>query len=234
MSVSSSIMAPTRGVAVGKASQHETARGPLPGAAREALRLWDLHDWHVRKTPLFAQADEQLLEIPKHSGVIRDDPRTGTILALGTIGRRNVPIQNEYHAEVIMWMLGVQEVAFLDAGHTGHGQQVFLVCDLPSGFVINSEESGVRPSQGEFELVSVNRHDGGALWFHTVRRGTWKSALRPLFEPRGTDMLPIRTLRDHALSSAHLRHNASRSGIPGKLFRDLRLDLVGGGALGGL
>ncbi|WP_309064912.1 hypothetical protein [Microbacterium sp.] len=197
---------------------------------RRALRRWQLHDWHVRKTPLVAQDDGTHIDVPKHSAVIRDVPG-GLPIALGTIGRRNTPIQNEELADLIMRILSLISVDFVDAGYTGLGEQVFLVCDIPSGFVVISDQPTKPPTRGDFEVVAVNRHDGGALWFHVVPRGTWKTALRPLFDPRSADPPATRALKEHALSSTRLRHNASRAGIATKLRADLRLDREGGGPL---
>lgn len=216
------------------ASQQGSSGGPSRESSRDALLAWDLHDWNVRKVPLLADLDGERLEVRKHSAVVRDDPNSSEIIVLGTIGRRNTPIQNEDQVELMMWLLGLRRIDFVDAGFSGQGEQVFLVSDLPSGFMINSEMAGVPPTQGEFELVSVNHHDGGALRFDILPRGTWTSAIRPLFAPRGTDRLPTHALKDQALSRAYVRHNASRRGLPGKLAKELRLDRQGGGALGDL
>lgn len=218
---------------MGRTPEQESTVNPASEAVRMALVPYDLHSWHVRKTPIFAQVDGHRIEIPKHSGVVRD-PESGAAVPLGTVGRRNNPIQNEEHAALMMWILGLRKIEFIDAGYTGNGEQVFMACSVPPDFVIASDQPGTPPTHGEFELVSVNHHDGGALWFHVVERGTWTAALRPLFEPRSSKIVPTGALKKHALSSAHIQHNASRDGIAGKLRRDLRLDLLGEGPIGDL
>lgn len=218
---------------MGTAPEQENVASPASDAVRTALMPHDLHNWNVRNTPIFAEVDGHRIEIPQHSGVIRD-PEFGAAVPLGTVGRRNNPIQNEERVALMMWILGLRTIEFIDAGYTGNGEQVFMACTVPPAFVIASDHPGTSPTDGEFELISVNHHDGGALWFHVVQRGTWTAALRSLFEPRSSKIVPTGALKKHALSSACFRHNASRDGIAGKLRRDLRLGLLGEGPIGNL
>lgn len=208
------------------------ADSALSPAIGGELARWDLADWNVRRAPLVSLDTSGTLDVPGHSAVVRDDPRTETTIPLGVIGSNNNPIQNEEQAELLMQILGLDRLDLLDAGYLRDGNQVFLVCEVPAGFVVDSTELGASPTRGVFELLTLNHHDGsGALWFYVLPIGTWTSTLRPLFDPVSVRQPGTAHVRQHALTRASLKHHASRRGIAGKLRRDLRLSLAHSAAI---
>lgn len=205
---------------------------PPAEAVREELTRWGLAGWNVRKDPLVALDGTGTVAVRGLFAVIRDDPATSSSIGLGVVGNHNSPIQNEQQAELLMRIVGVPRLEFLDAGAVGDGHQVYLVGDLPTDIEIDAGRLGIPPIHAPFEIVTLNHHDGsGALWFYVLPAGTWDSALRPLFGSHGVRPSGTRWIADHAVTMAHLRHNASRRGIAGKLRRDLGLERRGGGAL---
>lgn len=201
-------------------------------AVREALRPWELHDWNVRKVPMMALDTSGTADVPAAACVMRDDPETGRAVPLGVVGNHNSPIQNEQQAQLLMRILGLRHLRLNDAGYISDGREVFLVCDVPLGVVIDTGRLGDAPLRGPFELVSLNHHDGsGALWFYVLPAGTWYSTLRPLVAPLGQRQPGNRWIARHAVAHAHVRHNASLRGIAGKLRHDLGICLPGDGPI---
>ncbi|MDO5504417.1 MAG: DUF932 domain-containing protein [Actinomycetia bacterium] len=166
--------------------------------AEEAMRLGHLGGWDVRTVPLTAtevtEEGVSSIEVPDTFATVRTSPWTGQAEALGVVGNRYQPIQNEEHAEILNRLVDESGAIFDTAGSVRGGRQVFITMRLPQTVKV----AGV--DEVAMNLAALNSHDGS-------------QAFRILVTPVRVVCANTQAaaLRDNAASIA-VRHTASAQG----------------------
>lgn len=134
----------------------------------EALEYCHMANWNVRKIPHRqnievedGQGGTRIAEvaIPNMYTVLRDSPFTGEPEALGAVGRKWTPFQNESVANLcrrLRDMGGVKPAAY---GVLGGGRKTFLAMKFPEGLQFHSPHSGLVDTT-DLYLTVFNSHDG--------------------------------------------------------------------------
>lgn len=128
----------------------------LPGAmtADEALEAAHLSGWNVRKLPLVAEVEGNLVAVPDRFTVVRDNPIHRGVEALGVVGDRYTVVQNEEHAQFLDNLVDESGAHFETAGALRGGRQTFITMKVPAHINIG----GVDPF--DTYLAAINSHDG--------------------------------------------------------------------------
>lgn len=122
----------------------------------EALSHAHLSDWNVRTSPLTAAVEGVTVDVPNAFVVLRDNPADGSVEALGAVGDRYRPVQNE-EAFAIVPFLEDLGASVETAGSIRNGRQVFLSLSMSNGFVIDPDGAGDRIQN---YLLLSSSHDG--------------------------------------------------------------------------
>jgi phage/plasmid-like protein (TIGR03299 family) len=150
--------------------------------SEQAMELAHLKGWDVRKRPLMAVADDgSMIELGGRAAVLRTSPFDGKPEALGVVGERYQPIQNEEHAALLDTLVDESGAHFETAGAIDGGRKVFLSMRLPGHITIG----GVDPVTNY--LVAVNSHDGSSAFTLMVT--------------------PVRVVCQNTLAMAYGRHS---------------------------
>lgn len=150
-----------------------------------------LGGWNVRTTPLVVQAEGVALKVRNQQAVLRDNPISGNVEALATVGSRFVPTSNEEMAgfgEALLHAAhGLDKVVKVDAaGSIRSGRRVFFLLYL-DGMDVVAVNDHVKP----YLLVSQG-HDGSlaltaqATTIRVVCANTLAAALGHSTEPKYT------------------------------------------------
>lgn len=128
--------------------------------AAEAMEHALLGGWNVRKTPLttteVTEDGVTSIEVPGKYATVRTNPVTGAMEALGVVGEKYVPVQNEETAEFLDALVDNTGGHLETAGSLRGGQQVFVTCRLPEAMMVGGKD------QVDMYLAVLNSHDGNS------------------------------------------------------------------------
>jgi len=130
----------------------------------EALEHAKMANWNVRKIAhrqLIPQPDGTEIEvgIPNMYTVLRDSPFTGLPEALGSVGTRWTPFQNEQCANLCQNMAGMAGLIPSTYGVLDDGRKTFLAMQFPEGMTVRSPRFGTLDTT-DLYLVVFNSHNG--------------------------------------------------------------------------
>lgn len=137
-------------------------------SVEDALEFTHMANWNVRKI-----RHRQIIEVPNGDGtvtptevgipntftVIRDSPFTGKPEALGSVGNRWTPFQNESVANLCRTLSGMSGVTPAAYGVLGDGRKTFLAMKFPEGLDFRSPHDG-KIDTTDLYLTIFNSHDG--------------------------------------------------------------------------
>jgi phage/plasmid-like protein (TIGR03299 family) len=129
----------------------------------EALEDAHMANWNVRKTPLFAQAEGRIIEVPNKHVVLRDNPETGGVESFGVVGNWWKPFQNEASAQLLADIVDQSGADLSRLGTLNGGRKTFVSMKLPGHMEFTSPVDGSKDVT-DLYLAIFNSHDGtGAL-----------------------------------------------------------------------
>jgi phage/plasmid-like protein (TIGR03299 family) len=206
----------------------------------QALEEAKMNDWNVRKIPhrqivALPEGGYTEVQVPDTYTVLRTNPGNGKPEALGSVGNRWTPFQNEDCANLcrdITTMSGASPYAM---GVTNGGRKTFMAMKLPKGFTFASPRTGVIDTTDLF-LVVFNSHDGyGSLtanltpvrMFCCNQQRTAESMARTRFALRHTGdaderMAQLREL----LNESYSYHDIYQKACEAQIERELDEDMV--------
>ena len=120
--------------------------------AEDAITKANLGGWNVRKEIMYLEGGR---EVPNQRAIVRDNPATGNISILGTVGANYRPIQNEQHVEFLNVLVDESGANFELAGAIDGGRRVFVSMKLPGHINVG----GVDPTENS--ILAINDHVGG-------------------------------------------------------------------------
>lgn len=125
--------------------------------ADEAMRHGKLGNWRLRKTPLLAVSDGELLPVPDRYAVVRDNPVDQSQQdVLGTVGSAYTIIQNEELAGLLDALVDESGAHYETAGAIDGGRKVFITMKLPGHIMVG----GADPV--DTYLAAMTSHDGSS------------------------------------------------------------------------
>jgi phage/plasmid-like protein (TIGR03299 family) len=138
---------------------------PIEGAmnSSEALRAAGLHDWDMRKVPLFAvESDRMAAQVPAKFGVVRDvydnaeHDGEPTSRVLGVVGTKYEIVQNEQAFGFVDNLLDMsgEPIPFEYGGSLYGGRKVFVGLKLPKSISVGGHDDV------DMRLLLVNTNDG--------------------------------------------------------------------------
>lgn len=122
--------------------------------AQTAMTQGLLGGWNVRKVPLSAQVEDQLVQVDGKFVTVRDNPVTFDVEALGIVGRYYAVIQNEDHATFLDNLVHESGAHFETAGALDGGRKVFISMKLPGHMRIGGVD------KIDTYIAAINSHDG--------------------------------------------------------------------------
>lgn len=130
----------------------------------EALEFAHMANWDVRKVPhrqvvTLPDGTTKEIGIPNTHTVLRTSPFTGEPEALGSVGNRWTPFQNESVANLCRRLNGMAGVTPASYGVLGGGRKTFLAMKFPEGFEFRSPRDGLIDVT-DLYLTVFNSHDG--------------------------------------------------------------------------
>ena len=129
----------------------------------EALEAAGMANWNVRKTPLFAQAEGRIIEVPNKHVVLRDNPATNAVESFGVVGNWWKPFQNEASAQLLADIVDQSGADLSRLGILNGGRKTFVSMKLPGHMEFTSPVDGSKDVT-DLYLAIFNSHDGtGAL-----------------------------------------------------------------------
>lgn len=144
---------------------------PIPSgmSVPDAMEFAHMNDWDVRKQALVARVNggavTGMLDVPVAGkfAVLRDNPFTGHTEALGVVGDKWMPFQNEETVGLLTAIVDEADAQLSTMGVLGGGRKTFVSMRLPGQMDFISPVDGSRDIT-ELYLSVFNSHDGtGAL-----------------------------------------------------------------------
>lgn len=139
---------------------------PIPEglSVGEALEYAHMANWNVRKIPhrqLIDLEDGSTKEVAIRNmhTVLRTNPFNGEPEALGSVGNRWTPFQNEQCANLCSNLQGMAGMIPASYGVLGGGRKTFLAMRFPEGMTFHAPRTGVVDTT-DLYLVIFNSHDG--------------------------------------------------------------------------
>lgn len=173
----------------------------------QALDAAHLRGWNVRKEPLVAKvniADDAEdggevwadLQVPDRHAVIRDNPISGQPEALGVVGNRWTPFQNEDTTDLLSQIVDEGGAHIETAGALRGGRDTFVTMKLPDSMEFRS------PITGEIDVTE--------LYINVLNNHTGEQPLRGLISPvRIVCANTQRMAENAARSMVSLRHTGN-------------------------
>lgn len=133
-------------------------------SVEEALEYAHMANWNVRKIPHrqiieLPNGQTEEVGIPNTFTVLRDSPFTGKPEALGSVGNRWTPFQNESVANLCRTLQGMGGVTPASYGVLNGGRKTFLAMKFPEGLSFRSPRDGMIDTT-DLYLTVFNSHDG--------------------------------------------------------------------------
>lgn len=159
--------------------------------AQEALETAQLN-WEVKvsEQPVGAIVDGKVLTIPDKFVTYRNHPKKG-LSALGVVGNRYTPIQNNESFEFLNQIADESGAVFETAGSLGNGERVFMTMKFPQSMTLGGVDVV------DNYIMAVNSHDATTAF--TV-------AVTPI---RAVCTNTVRLALNNAVSKISLRHTAN-------------------------
>lgn len=132
---------------------------------REALEFAHMADWDVRTEPLKAIITDEAsgerteVKVDGRNAVVRTNPFTGKPEALGVVGERWKPFQNEDAANLLSNIADESGAELKTALVLNGGRKTGLVMKMPNSLTFKSPVTG-QDDVTELNLVIFNSHDG--------------------------------------------------------------------------
>jgi len=129
----------------------------------QALEHANMRNWNVRTIPhsqIVELEDGTTTEvrIPNMNTVLRTNPFNGRPEALGAVGNRWTPFQNEQVAGLCQNLNGMAGLKPASYGVMGNGRKTFMSMKFPEGFEFQSPRGTVDVT--DLYLTVFNSHDG--------------------------------------------------------------------------
>jgi len=166
MTAPTSTAAPEQRAPAPRADVFSTLGQKIPDglSISEALEFAGMANWNVRKVPhsqtiTLPDGTTTEVSIPHTFTVLRDNPSTGLPDALGSVGRKWTPYQNEDCANLLSDLHNMSGATPYSFGATNGGRKTFLSLKLPEGFNFRSPVTG-NSDLTNLYLVVFNSHDG--------------------------------------------------------------------------
>lgn len=159
--------------------------------AQDALETAQLN-WEVKvsEQPVGAIVDGKVLTIPDKFVTYRNHPKKG-LSALGVVGNRYTPIQNNESFEFLNQIADESGAVFETAGSLGNGERVFMTMKFPQSMTLGGVDVV------DNYIMAVNSHDATTAF--TV-------AVTPI---RAVCTNTVRLALNNAVSKISLRHTAN-------------------------
>ena len=164
----------------------------------EALDAAHLRGWDVRKEPLVANVETEdgsvlALPVPDRHAVIRTNPVNQKAEALGVVGNRWTPFQNEDTTALLSAIVDEGGAHIETAGALRGGRDTFVTMKLPDSMEFRS------PTTGELDVTE--------LYINVLNNHTGEYPLRGLISPvRIVCANTQRMAEGAARSTVSLRH----------------------------
>lgn len=164
----------------------------------EALDAAHLRGWDVRKEPLIAEATDPeggliSLPVPDRHVVLRTNPVNAKAEALGVVGNRWVPFQNEETTGLLSALVDEGGAHIETAGALRGGRDTFVTMKMPAHM--------------EFTSPVTGQKDVTDLYISVLNNHTGEAPLRGLITPvRIVCANTQRMAESHAKSTVSLRH----------------------------
>ncbi|MEV6421823.1 DUF932 domain-containing protein [Streptomyces sp. NPDC051662] len=131
--------------------------------AEEALEKSYLSGWNVRKiggvnAVEITEHGVTRIDSPDDFFTVRDNPKTGAVERLGTVGSKYEPVQNEAHTEMLNLLVDESGANFETAGSLHGGKNVFVTMKLPMGVQVGGFD------RHDLYLAGLNSHDGSSAF----------------------------------------------------------------------
>lgn len=131
----------------------------------EALEFANMAHWNVRTEPLTAvitdNGERREVRLENKNLILRDSPFTHQPEALGVIGNRWTPFQNEDCAGLMNDITAMSGAQLTTALVLDGGRKTGLVMRMPEGMTFISPVTGEKDVT-DLNLVVFNGHDGGS------------------------------------------------------------------------
>jgi phage/plasmid-like protein (TIGR03299 family) len=123
--------------------------------AQDALQTAQL-DWQVKvsESPVSVDVNGTKISVQDKFLTYRDHPKTG-LNALGVVGNRYTPIQNNEAFEFLNYLADESGAVFETAGSLGKGERVFMTMKFPESMSLANGADLV-----DHYILAVNSHDG--------------------------------------------------------------------------
>lgn len=121
----------------------------------DAMDKANLSGWNVRAEPLVVSVDGEDYPLDGQT-IVRNNPATGKVEPMGTVGGRYTTVQNEQALGVASFLEDLGATVET-AGSLRLGRQVFMSMSLGKGFVIDPDGAGDRVQE---YLLLTTSHDG--------------------------------------------------------------------------
>lgn len=122
----------------------------------DAMERANLKDWNVRAEPLTVHLDGINYPVDDRQVIVRNNPATGNVEPVGTVGGRYRTVQNESALGVASY-LEEMGATVETAASIRKGRQVFLTMLMDKGFILDPEGAGDRV---DLYLLLATSHDG--------------------------------------------------------------------------
>jgi phage/plasmid-like protein (TIGR03299 family) len=125
--------------------------------AQEALEMAQLN-WQVKvsEDPVMTEVDGEKISLDHKFLTYRNHPKTG-LSALGVVGNRYHPIQNEEAFDFLNHLVDESGAIYESAGSLGNGERVFMTLKFPETMTFGNGQDGV-----DNYILAMNSHDGSS------------------------------------------------------------------------
>ncbi|AHJ88592.1 hypothetical protein Jolie1_092 [Mycobacterium phage Julie1] len=129
--------------------------------ADEALDAAHMRGWDVRKEALVAQVGDLMLPVPDRFAVVRTNPVTAAPEALGVVGDRWTPFQNEETTELLSEITDEGGAHIETIGALRGGRDTFVTMKMPAHMEFRSPVTGELDTT-DLYISILNNHSGEA------------------------------------------------------------------------
>lgn len=151
----------TRAIVTNRSLPWHTVGQQTDGAttAQEALEMAQLN-WKVKvsEEPVMTEVEGKKISLEHKFLTYRNHPKTG-LSALGVVGNRYTPIQNEEAFDFINHLVDESGAIYESAGSLGNGERVFMTLKLPNTMLLANGQDKI-----DQYILAINSHDGSSAF----------------------------------------------------------------------